>query len=240
MNLAAVLRVKNEARWIAEVVRGCLQVTDAVLVLDDHSTDDTVHIAAEAGAVGMSSPFHDLDEARDKDFLVESAKSLWSPNWMLLVDGDEVLTADSADTVLHAVAPDQEDVDAWALQIVYLWDRPDQIRIDGIYGDFFRPSLFRARGSSLRFRRTKFGGNFHCSSVPDDRILGNVRLDAQLKHYGYIDRAQRISKWHWYNSIDPKNEFEDEYRHMVQGDVPEIPSSVRLKHAGPLQLAPWT
>lgn len=242
--LAAILRVRNESRWIKEVIEGCLRATPYVLVFDDNSTDDTLAIAAKAGAMVIPSPFREeprvIDEARDKDWVLLCARELWNPDWVLMVDGDEVLMGADLDTLREAIAPEQDDVDAWSFQIVYLWDRPDQIRVDGIYGDFFRPSLFRARGSTLLFRRTPYGGNFHCSSVPADRILGHVRLPVRLKHYGYIDREQRIAKWHWYNSIDPRNEFEDCYRHMVLGDVDELPASAKLKHAGPLRLAPWT
>jgi hypothetical protein len=36
--------------------------------------------------------------------------------------------------------------------------------------------------------------------------------------------------------MDPNNAFEDNYRHCVQGDVPEVPASAVLRHAGPLKL----
>jgi hypothetical protein len=46
----------------------------------------------------------------------------------------------------------------------------------------------------------------------------------------------RIRKYHYYNTIDPNNEFEDQYRHMVIGDI--FPANYAGKWAGPLELAP--
>jgi hypothetical protein len=49
-------------------------------------------------------------------------------------------------------------------------------------------------------------------------------------------RSDRLMKYRWYNTTDPNNEREDCYRHMVQGDLPEVPAYLKLKRAGPLRL----
>jgi hypothetical protein len=58
-------------------------------------------------------------------------------------------------------------------------------------------------------------------------------------HYGYLCKEDRLRKYEMLNRVDPGNEAEDCYRHIVQGDVPEVPASAVLRHAGPLQLAPY-
>jgi hypothetical protein len=87
--------------------------------------------------------------------------------------------------------------------------------------------------------------NFHCSSIPQELLYKSVGTDVRLLHYGYMDKADRIRKWHWYNSIDPVNVGEGfdrrrpdrgSYPHIVQGDIPEVPASASLMHAGPLEL----
>ena len=51
MKTLALIPCYNEAAHIAEVVRLCLRHTDAALVVDDGSADDTAAHARGAGAV---------------------------------------------------------------------------------------------------------------------------------------------------------------------------------------------
>jgi hypothetical protein len=90
-------------------------------------------------------------------------------------------------------------------------------------------------------------------------------MPVRLKHYGYMSRESRVKKLDFYTNIDWKNDAEDCYRHMTQGDnvqLAELPRvqamlaagtltqgdvdylitatpDMRLVHAGPLELAPW-
>ena len=116
-----------------------------------------------------------------------------------------------------------------------MWDREDQVRVDRWYCDFRRPSLFRLTDRALTFRRTPYGGHFHCSSAPAQLLNRIQPIDARLLHYGYLRREDRIRKYHWYNQIDPGNPIEDGYRHMVIGDL--FPAESRFRWAGPLELA---
>lgn len=232
-----MLRVKNEARWIERVIRSIQPVCDRVLVLDDHSTDETAQIASALGCQVIPSPFTGIHEARDKDYLLEAvwASGAVVGDHCLMVDGDEMLHPEDVPAVKAAIA---EGVVCGTLHIVYLWDRENQIRVDRWYREFRRPSLFRLTSPTLTFRRTKFGGGFHCSSAPA-QLLGTMEsLKARLLHFGYLHRDDRVRKFHWYNQIDPHNQQEDGYRHMVIGDL--YPPDSRFLHAGPLELRPLT
>jgi O-antigen biosynthesis protein len=244
-HIIAALRVKNEARWISRVLKSIQPVCERIIILDDHSTDSTPEICEALGAQVIRSPFQGLNESRDKDFLLtESFKHipvryhgrLDSPYWMLAVDGDEELVANDQPLVQHLVK--NPAIHCYALRILYLWDDPQQWRVDGVYRDFRRPSLVRLINPAFRYKTTPWGNgaNFHCSSIPQEMLHYARPSDARLLHWGYIDRDLRLRKYHWYNSIDPNNAGEDCYRHVIQGDVPEIPADARLKWAGPLEL----
>jgi hypothetical protein len=73
---------------------------------------------------------------------------------------------------------------------------------------------------------------------PNDAGRPVLAADTDIKfwHYGYMDREDRIKKYRYYQSVDPNNELEDGYRHIVQGDIPEVPADAVLKVAGPLKL----
>jgi O-methyltransferase len=230
-----VMRIKNESAFIHEVLSRALRLCRHVLVFDDHSADNTVAICESFGdaVTVLRSPFQGLDEARDKNFILEKI-SLLNPEFVFWIDGDEVLEYDGPEQIRAAVEA-TPGAAAWYLRIVYLWDHPEQVRVDGLFGNFRRLSLFRFRGqpvSQLKFRVTGFGGNFHCGNVPAGLRGEHRDLTVRLKHYGCMTKEQRLAKHAFYTSKDPGNQLEDNYRHLLG-----IPGA---RHApGPIKLMPW-
>jgi hypothetical protein len=129
---------------------------------------------------------------------------------------------------------------AFKLPIIYLWNSMTTRRVDGVYRHFARPSLFRLMNRAYQFQKTPWGGNFHCSSIPQELLhhAHHAMCNASLLHLGYMNKEDRLRKYKWYTTMDPNNPAEDNYRHIVQGDVPEVPADMELLHAGPLQLEP--
>jgi glycosyltransferase involved in cell wall biosynthesis len=257
------LRVRNESRWIRRVIEAIQPVCNRIFVLDDRSDDDTADICESLGCTVFRSavPWVNVggrevsDESAGKEFLLERMYEAIperhqhyangnpeSPFFCLSVDGDEELVQDDIPLLLDAIR--RPGVHALSLRIIYLWDRPDQWRCDGVYGRFARPSVFRLMNRAFRYKRTPWGGgaNFHCSSIPQELIHHSqnpqARCEARLLHWGYFDRDLRVKKYEFYNRIDGGNAAEDFYRHVVQGDIPEVPAHVKLKWAGPLELRP--
>ncbi len=249
VKVACMMRVKNEARWIARCIESVrLLCGSDIYVLEDGSIDGTAEIAAAAGAVVIPSPFAGmpLDEARDKNWLYAEVMKRCSPDWILMPDGDEELEPGGCSIIRRALDTNP-DCDSIALGFLYLWNSVDQFRVDGCYGTMSRQSLFRAN-SDFKFKSyysTEETGNqnhvgLHTSNAPG--LGGKVfRIRVNLLHYGYLHREDRIRKYQWILSIDPHNEGEGYYLHCVQGDVPEVPADMRLefkgKHfGGPLEL----
>jgi glycosyltransferase involved in cell wall biosynthesis len=232
-NVIGLLRIKNEARWIERVIRSIQPVCSRILILDDHSTDGTPEICEALGCIVFRSEFGGIDETRDKDFLLSK---LWKSGAQvgdscLMIDGDEMLHHDDISALQASLDP---GIECASMHIVYLWDREDQVRVDRWYKEFRRPSLFRLTSPDLCFRRTAFGGNFHCSSAPAQLLDRIQPIPVRLLHFGYLHREDRIRKYYWYNEVDPGNPIEDGYRHMVVGDL--FPAESSFRWAGPLQL----
>jgi len=229
------MRIKNEAVHIREVLTRVLELCNHAYVFDDHSTDDTVEICRSFGerVTLFPSPFEGLDEARDKNYLLGKIAEA-EPEWVLWIDGDEVLELSGPRRIRDA-ALTGNGIAAYQLKIAYLWNDPQHVRVDGIFGRFRRPSLFRLRGqpvSRLHFPATGFGGNFHCGNVPRGLVGGVRNIDVRLKHYGLMLGAVRQAKYEWYNRMDPNNASEDHYRHLI-----EIPGA---RHApGPPRIVAW-
>jgi hypothetical protein len=218
IRFVGALRVKNEARHIFEVLTSILPLCECVFVFDDHSTDETGAICRSFGGrvTVFASPFVGLDEARDKNYLLQKIIEV-NPEWVLWVDGDEVLERSGPDALLQAADLGQ-GVASYSVRIAYLWDHPQQVRVDGLFGRFARPSFFRVQGQTverLRFLATGAGANFHCGNVPSG-LVGETRAShVRLKHYGYMLAEERVAKYEWYNKHDPGNTVEDNYRHIL-------------------------
>jgi glycosyltransferase involved in cell wall biosynthesis len=235
MEYLCAMRVKNEAAHIEEVIMRALPLCHSIFVFDDHSTDDTPNICRSFGEalVWFPSPFEGLDEARDKNYLLQQIIAA-DVDWVLWIDGDEVLERTGPEK-LRLAAENAQGVAAFALPVMYLWNDPHHIRVDGIYGISCRPSFFQLRGQPVRqlaFHSTEHGGNFHCGNVPMGLIGTVARVEARLKHYGYMVPQYREAKYRWYTESDPNSAKEGYYDHLI-----EIPGA---RYApGPPRIVPW-
>lgn len=232
--IVGMMRIKNEQRWIARVLTSMLPLCEKIFILDDHSTDETRHICRSFPEVQLwESEFDGVNEVRDKNFLISKVEeAVPEGSWILAIDGDEEIAGGGQQIIAETLALNEGYAHSFRFQVQYLWDSETQWRTDGIYREFFRPSMFRLRFGQRFF--SPAGGGFHCGNVPEARY--SPRTGVKLLHYGYMHRSDRIRKFEWYNAPDkrpiPLNE--DGYRHMVIGDL--FPSDSAFLHAGPLRL----
>jgi hypothetical protein len=187
-----------------------MSICDRVLVMNDHSTDETPFLCSSFPKVTvLDSPFSDLNECRDKNWLLDKVRDA---TWILCIDGDEMLAPGGAPKLLDTMRG--TDATSISMRIPYLWDNEQQIRVDGVYGEYRRHSAFRPR--DFVYTSCTPGG-FHCGNVPARAMLHAVTIDARLLHFGYMHAADRERKYCWYNAQDPCNLVEDKYRHIAAG-----------------------
>ena len=240
-NIACMMRVKNEARWIQKSIESVKELCgDRIYVMEDGSTDGTPELIEAAGAHLVHSPYAGLplDERRDKQWLLEYVKQQCSPDWILMIDGDEALEPNGTEKLRQVIRGNPRS-DILALRVVNLWDSFDQARVDGVYGTMCRQSLFRPL-PDFEFKsyyEGKLGHNhvgLHTSNAPFSQEAQPINVF--LLHFGYVYKDDRIRKYRWITQLDPENEIEDFYRHTVLGDLPEFPKDLRCKHGGPVEL----
>ncbi len=214
-----MLRIKNEAEWIAEVLASIERVADEIVILDDHSTDDTVRICRTfAKVVDLHEQAADtVDEVRDKNLLLQMALRR-DPDWVLAMDGDEVLEESAPERIREGIRLAPPQVATLAFEWLYFWDDRSHYRVDGKYRDLWHPRLFRVTCQdveSLVFVPTEHGGNFHCGSLPSNIVGLSRRLDVKVKHYGYLHRSLREAKFAFYRTHDPATAATGYYDHLV-------------------------
>lgn len=244
VKVACMIRARNEARWIGRTIESVKALCgDHVYVMEDGSTDNTRLESLAHGAAVIESPFEGqgLDERRDKNWFLARVKELCSPDWIIMLDGDEELQPGGCEIIRRELEKNPA-IDVLALGVLNLWDSVDQMRVDGVYRNMSRQSLFRAN-SGLEFRSFYEGEGantnhvgLHCSNAPGLGVARPSYLAVFIYHYGPLHRADRILKYEWMLKIDPQNETEGFYIHMVIGDLPQFPASIQVKHGGPLKL----
>lgn len=216
-----MMRIKNEEKWIARVLEKASTIVDGFVILDDGSTDRTPQICKSFPNILHYEMQQEttVDEARDKNKLLKLALS-YNPDWILALDGDEVLEDAAAEVIPVLLARVPEDVTVIGVDFLYMWNSENLYRYDGKYSGINHPRLFRVKGSgiepdALTFQATQHGSNFHCGSVPSNMPGRAFESDIRVKHYGYFEREQREQKKQFYVRHDPLQAAEGYYDHLT-------------------------
>ena len=256
-DVLCMMRIKNEGRWIRRSLERTWQVAKTVVIFDDHSTDNTFteavgpmgkHYDGRNNGMAMTlwtasgqerelhylkSPFLEtVDEVRDKNRLWEYVCTLPFRH-VLCLDGDEMLSLSAIRGFAGACHQlEQGGASVIVMPFIYLWNGEDQRRIDGVYNDIHHARLFTIdRAPNYRNARFHARGRagFHCGSIPEELNLGH-RLMPEMRviHFGYIDNEIRHRKLEFYTELDPNNEGEGYYKHIVGDSNHLAPGPLRL------------
>ena len=94
--LSVVIISFNEENNIGRCIDSVKGIADEILILDSYSTDQTVRIATEKGAIVKQQPFNGFIEKKN------DALALASSNYVLSLDADEALDQILRDSLLKA------------------------------------------------------------------------------------------------------------------------------------------
>ena len=223
--IVGVYRIKNEERWIAKSLESISDICSEVVILDDGSTDRTIEICSKYDKVVDIYHQKDLpfDETRDRNLLLEMALKR-KPDIILSMDGDEILMPFSKEILFEELDVLYPKSSVFEFQFLTLWDKPNQVRFDGMYSNNWQRRLFRVGKTArlLRMNETQYGGNAHCSSVPENAKGFNnpIRSDVKVFHYGSFDKNLRKGKYNFYRNHDPNNTVTYGYIHMIDAKGP--------------------
>lgn len=190
--LVAAMPVRNEAdRYLRRVLAELARYCDAIVVLDDASTDDTPLVCGACERVI-------LHRRPVSTFLVDESalrSELWrlavaeEPDWILAIDADEVLEERflrERDALL-----DQETYDVIAFVRHDFWT-PTNYRVDGVFAPSHKKMLARHRpGFPYRWDGRRTQSERLPANLPGTVLWSDLRV----KHFGYATPEDRLRKY---------------------------------------------
>lgn len=187
--LSAFLITKNESRDIVECL-GCLRgIAEEVVVVDDHSADDTAALCRRAGARVFTRALEGFGP--QKQFALEQTRG----DWVLSIDADERVPAALAEEIRRVVR-DPNAASGYEVRrdFYFLGHR---LRHGGLGADWVL-RLFR-RGAG-RFRPVRVHEGIE--------VRGSVgRLQTALEHYSYASLEEYMEKCNQYTTLAAQDQW---------------------------------
>ena len=183
MTLSVIVIAKDEEASIARTLES-VAFADEVVVVDSGSTDRTVAIARELGAkVTMTADWPGFGPQKNR------ALDLAHGDWVLSLDADEWLTAESAEEIRRVVSANDAEVVAYRMP-----------RRSSFCGRFLRHSGWWPDYVLRLFRRgrARFSDDVVHERVIADGKIGTLSLP--IMHETFVDLEDLVDKMNRYST----------------------------------------
>lgn len=207
--ITLAMLVRDEAgRYLERVLAHAARYVDAAVIVDNASDDESVEVCRRtlAGlplrmAVNPEHQFADESALRRQ---VWNLAAETGPDWLLLLDADEVFE-DRAVTELPRLTA-TPNVDVYYFRLYDFWDS-ERYRDDTLWRAHrqYQPFLLRFRRD---FAYEWANAPLHSGRTPINlkRLAGAASL-LRLKHLGWVRPEDRAAKYRQYAMLDPAGRF---------------------------------
>ncbi|MEA2515336.1 MAG: hypothetical protein QOJ59_4825, partial [Thermomicrobiales bacterium] len=215
--VVCLIPARNAAADLPRLLSSAATVCDAVVALDDGSTDKTPQILRASPLVArlLTNPvrtdYRGWDDAANRNRLLAAAAEL-APEWILSLDADEAIDPSDAAALRDFLATDALPGCAYGFQHVPMRGDPDHYlpRYQWVYRLFaFEP------GQRFPDRRLHFVPI--PTSIP--RSLW-VQTTLRIQHYGSLTTERRIARFEKYLEADPDRAYQEDYSNLLYNPTP--------------------
>jgi glycosyltransferase involved in cell wall biosynthesis len=210
--LTCLLPVRNGAADLPGWFESVERFADAVVALDDGSSDDTAAVLRAHPLVDVllqnerRESYRGWDDAGNRSRVLAAAAAT-APDWVLFLDADERVSPDDAVALRRFVDREAVPGCAYGMRIYSMLAEP---------GTYDRHSLWVYRlfafapGQVLRPRR------LHDVPVPRDiRRSHWIRTTLRIQHIGGSTPARRSARYAKYEQADPERRFQASYEGLI-------------------------
>jgi len=202
--IVGLVPARNEGAKIQFALRALAQHTDAIVYLDDFSSDDTLTLVEKCREECrieriLTKDQWLRDEPADRNRLLEAGREIGGTHF-IVIDADEALSSnllegDLLKRRILALAPG----DQLALRWIHLWRSINSFRTDGDKGtNRFKHCIF------CDDQRAVYSSDFiHTSRIP--KVMGKKRrLNGPfgLLHFQFVDWDNLVLKQKWYRWLE--------------------------------------
>lgn len=204
--VVAMMVVRNEAhRYLSQCLQSLQKYVDEILVVDDHSTDDTPEICLSFRQVR-------LVKKRESTFWVDESalrEECWrhtielKPDWILAIDADEMLEESIVKEIPKII--NQKRFQKIAFRLIEFWGSREYYRVDKLWNPKNRwvTNLIKYNYSHpYQFSKKKL----HCGRLPINIPGETFYSKTHLLHYGYANPEEHVDKFMRYIKNDPYGE----------------------------------
>lgn len=210
--VVCLLPARNAADDIPDWLASVAQVADAVVALDDGSTDGTAGLLRADPLVVrvLTNPrregYAGWDDSANRNRLLAAAAEL-EPRWIVQLDADERIAADDARALRDFLLHDADPKCAYLVPVFRMVDDLDHYDPEPVVvGRCF------AFASGQRFPDDRLHFVAIPTSIPHDRW---VRTTFRIQHLGALTGEHRRRRYAKYEEVDPDREWQRSYDHLV-------------------------
>ena len=186
---------------------------DAIILLDDESTDDTYDLALhEKLILKVKKKRKEFNDLENRNILLDIV-SFFKHRWVCFIDADEIIDPRYADFDFFT---NQENINSVLLNLVHLWDKEDSYNQDYPYtqkGFGLKLRMFRNIG---RTQILSLIGKLHFIPVPYTENVYHSSI--LILHYGHLEKKMRTQKYDFY-MIEDTERCQDDYGHLIEENV---------------------
>ena len=216
--IVALLPARNAEADLAGYFASIERVCDAVVALDDGSSDRTAEILAAHPLVKVllrnppRGPHERWDDSANRNRLLRAAEDL-QPEWIISVDADERFDERDAIDLRRFLLTDALPGCAYGMRHVPMWDdgRTFEPNYDWIYRIFSYEPGQRFSAARLHFAPVP-------TSIP--RTFW-IETTLRLQHLGEATPQRRLTRFLKYLEADPDRRYEADYSHILRIPGPE-------------------
>lgn len=210
--LVCMLPARNAEHDLPEYLASVSTYSDAIVALDDGSTDGTYDILAAHPMVKVllrnpvRTDYRDWDDAANRNRLLAASRDL-QPQWLISLDADERIDKRDAMSLRDFLLTDALPGFAYGFRHV-------PMRNDG---EHFLPQyqwvyrLFSA-GNNQRFPALKLHFIPVPTSIPRYRW---IRTTLRIQHLGGLTEEHRLRRFNKYLEADPLRKYQADYSHLL-------------------------
>lgn len=222
--IVCALPVRNGARDLPGWLESVERFADAVVALDDGSTDDTAALLQAHPLVEVlirnprRSSYRGWNDASNRNRLLAASASA-RPDWIVMLDADERIDAADALALRDFVAREAVPGCAYGMRVYRMLDER------GGYDDcaLWVYRLFAyVPGQRVRARE------LHDLPIPED--IPNtrwIRTTLRIQHFGAMTAERRRARFSKYGEADPDHRWQSTYDHLLNPPGPRLQWSPR-------------